>query len=302
MGPAVFSPWALPSNGLLALMLPIVRKTLIAACVLSLLGAFCGSLQAAPANQEWYVLRKEQLGQGAHHTRHAVLFGPDAPAYNLHVLKGIDKVQSEALSGGGYFIGKDAIPTESPVGYSLSLFGRRLIDPPRVTSYCSGSSYAAFIEAINIALESSSLKLSDDRFEALRMQEPDGSRREDGCKMWGWWNANGFGNDYALVQYSRMGEHVAPREARPGDFLNISWKNGIGHSVVFLGWYLDDDNTKKVVFWSSQPSTNGYGDSWASLGSVKEVLFVRLTCLEALYNFDISQPVKTSIRGDIVDW
>lgn len=65
------------------------------------------------------------------------------------------------------------------------------------------------------------------------MQEPDGGRREDEIKFWGKWNDDGFGNHFALVQYSQMGTTIKPIHARPGDFMNISWKKGGGHSVVF---------------------------------------------------------------------
>ncbi len=80
--------------------------------------------------------------------------------------------------------------------------------------------------------------LSPERLEAIRMQEPDGGRREDLIKFWGYWNADGFGTHFALVQYSRMGQEIRPAQLRPGDFVNISWKTGLGHSVIFLVWLL----------------------------------------------------------------
>ncbi|MBN1899903.1 hypothetical protein JW926_01090, partial [Candidatus Sumerlaeota bacterium] len=125
----------------------------------------------------WFYLKQSDITQSRYHTRHAEIFGKYVTGYNLYVLKGIDKVQESAPRGGGYFIGIKAVPTESPLGYPLKLFGLPLLDPPRTTSYCSGSSYGALIEGLNMIFPDGMNKLSLDRFEALRMQEPDGGRR-----------------------------------------------------------------------------------------------------------------------------
>src|SRR5439155_25430026 len=141
-----------------------------------------------------YVLSAAQHSAGAHHTRHAELFSRGVDGINLLVLRDIDKDQSTAPAGGGYFVGVKAQPPESPIGYPLALFGKPLLAPPRTTSYCSGSSYTACIEAMNLLYaDDSPSRLSADRFEAMRMQEPDGGRREDGVKFWGHWNADGPG-------------------------------------------------------------------------------------------------------------
>lgn len=234
-----------------------------------------------------------------HHTRHVELFGRYVRGYNRHVLEGVDKVTATAPDGGGYFIGIRAQPPESPVGYDIALFGNPLLEAPRTTSYCSGASYAAFIEGLNAM----SLKAALDptRSEAMRMQEPDGGRREDWVKFWGLWNADGPGSHYALVQYSAMGTAVKPAEALPGDFMNISWKNGNGHSVVFLGW-TDEPEGKGVAYWSSQGSTNGLGDQISPLSKVHQVRTVRLTAPEKLYSFDPATPVQKKVPGDQVEW
>jgi len=249
----------------------------------------------------WFVLAKDDLRGGMYDTRHAAIFGKYAPGYNRQVLEGVDTVQSTAMDGGGYFVGKDSVPTESPIGYPLKLFGKPLLDPPRTTSYCSGSSYGAFIEALN-RIFSDRRDISYDRYEALRMQEENGGRREDRIKYWGKWNDDGFGSHYALVQYSRMGEEIKPRDARPGDFVNISWKAGLGHSVVFLGWYVNEKDEKCIVYWSSQKATHGYSDQVVPISRIKDVKFVRMTHPESLFIFDVSTPVNRDIPGDVVDW
>jgi hypothetical protein len=252
--------------------------------------------------ENWFIINKDDLAGGTHNTRHAEIFGKYVNGYNLEILKAIDTVQSKAMDGGGYFIGLNADPPESPISYDLKIFDKPLIKHTRPTSYCSGSTYAAFIEALNSILRGKAEKLTEDRYEALRMQEPDGGRREDYIKYWGIWNANGFGDDYAMVQYSKMGERVKPIELRPGDFLNISWKSGNGHSVIFLGWYIDEKGEKNIVYWASQQRTNGYGNDVVPISRIKDICAVRLTNPEAIFNFDVSAEVDYSVPGDEINW
>lgn len=255
---------------------------------------------ATQLDGKWFLLKKSDLENGARHIKHTDTFGKYVSGYNLSVLKAIDIVQATALDGGGYFVGKDSIPTESPIGYDLALFGRPLIDAPRKTSYCSGSSYAVFIEALNLILLRKSNQLDEIHWEAMRMQEPNGGRREDGIKNWGHWNADGFGTHFSMVQYTKMGEVIAPIDARPGDFLNISWKGGLGHSVVFLGWYIDESGKKFMLYWSSQKSTNGLSDQLVKLDDIKNVKMVRLTHPENLFKFDINTKIDMEIPGDAI--
>jgi len=254
---------------------------------------------------EWQILEPVDLTHGTHHTAHFEVFGKYVAGLNNGVnslvLKAIDSVQAHAPTGGGYFTGINAVPTESPVYYDLQLFNRPLIEIPRQSSYCSGATYTAFIEAINLLYPEGQERLTEERFEALRMQELDGSRREDHVKFWGHWNADGFGNHFALVQYSQMGTVLAPKAARAGDFVNISWKSGLGHSVIFLGWAVQE-NDKKIVYWSSQPATNGYGDQVVSLQRIKSIKVVRLIQPENIFNFDPRTSVTTTVPGDSIDW
>ena len=218
------------------------------------------------------------------------------------------------MDGGGYFTGIKADPPESPIGYGLTLFDKPLLNPPRRTSYCSGATYTAFIEALNLrhqAIEPSPRQnkpggnnptLAPARAEDMRMQEPDGGRREDGVKFWGHWNDDGFGSQFALVQYAQMGQEIVPNHARPGDFMNISWTNGHGHSVVFLGWYKEPDGGKYLLFWSSQKSTHGMGDKLVPLSRIQEVKIVRLTDPDKLFSFDPAKQVNRKVPGDTINW
>ncbi len=250
------------------------------------------------SKHKWLMLKQQDISADVQNLNHLKNFKKYAKGYNLAVLRAIDSVQAHALNGGGYFIGKDSTPTESPIGYELKLFGNSLINPPRTTSYCSGSSYTTLMTSLNYILPKGEKKISKERLEAVRMQEPDGGRREDWIKFWGIWNADGFGSQYALVQYSKMGKDIKPVDAMPGDFMNISWKTGIGHSVVFLGWYIDKDGKKNVVYWSSQKGTNGMGDQVVPLSRIKEVKIVRLTNPQNIFKFNISQTVDKKVPGD----
>lgn len=248
------------------------------------------------------LLTSEDISMGAYHTNHAEVFGKHITGYNKFILKAIDSVQATAMDGGGYFIGLKVDPPESPIGYNINLFKKQLLEAPRTTSYCSGSSYSAFIEGLNMIYSNGSVPLSEERYESLRMQEPDGGRREDGVKFWGKWNDDGYGNHFALVQYSGMGKMIEPVNARPGDFLNISWNHGGGHSVVFLGWYINEEDEKCVVYWSSQKSTNGLGDAIVPISKIREVMIVRLAVPETLFTFDVDKEVNRSVIGNEIDW
>ena len=261
-------------------------------------------LAAAPTTDDgtWFVLPDSDVKLGAHHTRHAEVFGKCVAGYNAQVLAGVDKVQATQPEGGGYFTGVKAQPAESPIGYPLALFGQPLLAPSRSTSYCSGSSYSAFVEAINLIYPDGDKRISPARFEAMRMQELDGGRREDWVKFWGLWNADGPGCHYALVQYSGAGTEIAPIHARSGDFMNINWKSGLGHSVVFLGWHKDAQGKKHVLFWSSQKGTNGLGDQLSPLEKIASVKIVRLTSPEKLFTFDIGATVNKKVPGNKIEW
>lgn len=246
-----------------------------------------------------HYLSQEQTGAGQHHQRHLELFANTSTGYNAYVLQAIDKVQSSAPEGGGYFTGVKAVPAESPIGYPLRLLGLPLLTPARTTSYCSGSSYTVLIEALNAIFPGR--ELDPERLELLRMQEPDGGRREDRVKAWGWWNADGYGSQFCLVQYLGLGEEVAPRDALPGDFVNISWKSGLGHSVVFLGYSRGLDEQLQVSFFSSQASTKGLADHTVAADTIADLKFVRLTHPEKIFTF-VPGPVNEQVSHDRLDF
>jgi len=259
---------------------------------------------AGAAAAVWELLPDEALPRRPYHTDHAALFGRYAVGYNREILRAVDEIQAKFPDGGGYFTGVHANPPESPIGYAVALFGRALLKPPRPTSFCTGATYTAFIEALNLIFAGSPPGLTPERFEALRMQEPDGSRREDHVKFWGHWNADNAGPEYALVQYAKMGVVVPPEQARAGDFMSVLWKNGGSHSTVFLGWHKAAKGAGEVLFWASNTpkTTDGVGDRVVPLSEIAGVKFVRLTKPDALTTFAVDAPVDPNVGWDRVSW
>jgi hypothetical protein len=84
--------------------------------------------------------------------------------------------------------------------------------------------------------------------------------------------------------------------------MNISWASGGGHSVVFLGWHIDIDGNKHILYWASQKSTNGIGDQLVPLSRIRSVKIVRLTDPDRLFTFDPTQEVNRKVPGDTIDW
>ncbi len=81
--------------------------------------------------------------------------------------------------------------------------------------------------------------------------------------------------------------------------MNISWKNGLGHSVVFLGWGRTRANEPAVVYWASQTGTNGFGDQVSPLGKIRSLCDVRLTHPGNLFTFDPGGTVDPKVLGDL---
>jgi hypothetical protein len=224
------------------------------------------------------------------HTSHEKIFSVKAFDYNRYILRAIDKIQGQAINGGGYYTNKQDKSKESPVGYSLKIFSHPLINPPRSTSYCTGITFAAFIEALNLIYPKGGTRLTLDRYEALRMQEMNGARREDFVKVWGNWNTQ-WGVPYVMIKYLQMGKIVSQREARPGDFINILFKGGGGHSAIFLGWYKNENGETQLLYWSSQPETNGISDHSVPTSRISRLAIVRLTNPGKIFSFDVSKKI-----------
>lgn len=243
-----------------------------------------------------FFLTKSLMPQSGKHTSHETIFNEYAPDYNRYILRAIDKIQGQAQDGGGYYTNKIDKSRESPIGYPLKIFNFTLIQPPRTTSYCTGATFAAFIETLNLVYPDGDTRLKQNRYEALRMQEMDGTRRDDYDKAWGNWNTQ-WGAQIVLIYYLNMGKIVSQREARPGDFINILFKGGGGHSAIFLGWYENEIGEKQLLIWSSQPETNGISDQLVPIHKIAGLAVVRLTDPGNIFLFDDSKQLSAEERA-----
>lgn len=72
----------------------------------------------------------------------------------------------------------------------------------------------------------------------------------------------------AAIPAFGLGERITSLDdARPGDFLQAWRADGLGHSVVFLGWQRDAAGAiVGVDYWSSQPWTDGIGRARTTIG------------------------------------
>jgi hypothetical protein len=77
----------------------------------------------------------------------------------------------------------------------------------------------------------------------------------------------GAGSAEALPAFG-LGARLALADARPGDFVQAWRFDGLGHSMVFLGWDRDAAGTiTGIRYWSSQPWTDGIGESSTAVGA-----------------------------------
>ncbi len=66
---------------------------------------------------------------------------------------------------------------------------------------------------------------------------------------------------HALVS-TGLGVAVEPKDARPGDFVQLWRSSGSGHSVIFRGWRKDARGRITALrYWSTQKSTDGIGEN-----------------------------------------
>jgi hypothetical protein len=117
----------------------LLNALLLLCICLSLSLAQSQTSGAAHDNGTWLFLDTCDIPAVKQHLNHESIFKKYVDGYNLLVLKAVDIVQSHAMDGGGYFTGIKAKPTESPIGYEVKLLDKSLLNPPRTTSYCSGS-------------------------------------------------------------------------------------------------------------------------------------------------------------------
>jgi hypothetical protein len=182
---------------------------------------------------------------------------------------------AEGIPTGGGFNDKSALAASNLIhSVSASQDGLSLNINPQAAhpSFCSGATYLVFLSVVNALIQNGKIQLSREAVRAIRPQGQD-----DNVGVWGYWNNSNRG---AADLFDKLG--LGPtfnsfEDARPGDFMNIDWKSGGGHSVIFLG--LEGDQVK---FWSSNVSTGGFGEKTASRQSIQRATFSRLEHPEKL--------------------
>jgi len=88
----------------------------------------------------------------------------------------------------------------------------------------------------------------------------------------------------AALPAHQLGARVPLDDAQPGDFMQ-AWNTDetFGHSMVFLGWKRDDTaRITAVRYWSSQPWTDGIGESESPIGDggfdLSRIYIARAAC------------------------
>lgn len=91
-----------------------------------------------------------------------------------------------------------------------------------------------------------------------------GRTADDIRQLHKYWYGNTEDSEETLVVYAleelELGHEVDHHEAAAGDFAQFWRSNKSGHSVIFLEWIVEDDQTVGVKYRSSQKSTDGIGD------------------------------------------
>ena len=141
--------------------------------------------------------------------------------------------------GGGYEWKGTGVPED------IRFKGKTILAKGKAT-YCSGFTFAVVMKTAN---ERGLLK--DKRTEQIQSFQKE------------WYGATKESREtqcaYAIEKFG-IGQHVAIKDAKPGDFLQLWRKNKSGHSVVFLDWVVADGRPIGVRYRSTQTLTNGIGD------------------------------------------
>lgn len=261
-------------------------------------GAILASLLAfAAPKQQIFLLSDTQAALPAKHTKHFQLWGAKAQEEGKWVLQGIDEAQLRAPKEDAWWVGPKELPLESPVGFTLSLYGRPLFRPERTTSFCSGATYAALILGMQ-KQRPEDPGITPDAEESLRQTEADGSRRNDQIGFWGVWNGYGAGLYWALTDLTGAGRRIKPEEMRPGDFVQIYWSPKTGHSTSFLGWHQNKEGERFMRVWSSQEGTRGMGDWNVPVKRLFGLVCVRLTDSIRVLSAPVGTFPRTGPEGD----
>lgn len=186
-------------------------------------------------------------------------------SFNSSVLEAVQSMPKK----GGYVL-TNVSPTRMRDAFSWDLDQLLVNDSKATPSYCTTATYVVFFKAMNAWWKVNG-------FPAKEVQELFKPNLEaDGVRVWGRWNSNGPGTAKFFRDTDLGTNFTDISKALPGDFLKIWWNTDIGkkesgHSVVFIR---SDEAT--ITFWSSNTSTDGYGERTIPKSMAKRLLFSRL--------------------------
>ena len=143
-------------------------------------------------------------------------------------------------------------------------------------NFCSGATYLLFLAVLERLHKEGRLSFTPETIGLLRIKD----HQADGSGAWGRWNANGPGTARLFFELQMGRSFTDFEEAEPGDFLKIFWNENIGskefgHSVIYMGSYVDETGQENVKFWSSN-KPGGFGFKSVPLSRIKRAVFTRL--------------------------
>jgi len=211
--------------------------------------------------------------------------------FNIKILQAVD----EMPIGGNYAATKEA---NRNFASAIQIKGSNFIVTPELAkpSYCSSATYLVLLKAFSNTIDSISDPVR--KKDLIRKLQVNG--QADGYGIWGRWNSNGPCMA-KLISDARIGRSFwTYEEAKPGDFLKIWWKDAIGrdeagHSVVFLGFTVNNDGEHGIEIWSSN-KPNGYGKKFVPFSKVHHSLFTRCEVPENIEKLTDLPPVDEYLR------
>jgi len=152
----------------------------------------------------------------------------------------------------------------------------------KTPSFCTGATYVVFLKVIAQLQKEENLGLTEEMLRALLI-----TGQPDGTDAWGRWNSNGPGSARLFKELGLGRNFVSFKEARPGDFLKIFFRDKIGkfergHTVVYLGTHLEKG--KEMVRYFSSNTPIGYSIKSSPMENIKIAVFSRLENPEGLKN------------------
>lgn len=164
-------------------------------------------------------------------------------------------------------------------------------------SFCTGATYLVFLKVI-AKLQEEGLGLTEEMLRALLI-----SGQPDGTDAWGRWNSNGPGSARLFHELKLGRNFVGFRQARPGDFLKIFFREKIGkmergHTVIYLGTHWS--NGQEMVRYFSSNTPVGYSIKSSPMENVKIALFSRLENPEGLKDI-LTMPRKDDYLASMLE-